>query len=116
MRDDLNSPQALAVAWEVARGRDELSAADRRVLLLEFDRIRKALADYAYSWRGRSLALSLCPAEDLELASQAHDRGASPQAGSDQRVTSDHWRGIGRVAAEIDLLLVDDLAVRHAEG
>jgi cysteinyl-tRNA synthetase len=39
MRDDLNAPKALAVAWEVARGRDELSAPDRRVLLLEFDRI-----------------------------------------------------------------------------
>lgn len=39
MRDDLNAPKALAVAWEVARGKDELSAADRRVLLLEFDRI-----------------------------------------------------------------------------
>jgi cysteinyl-tRNA synthetase len=39
MRDDLNAPKALAVAWEVARGRDELSPADRRVLLLEFDRI-----------------------------------------------------------------------------
>jgi len=39
MRDDLNAPKALAVAWEVARGRDELSGADRRLLLLEFDRI-----------------------------------------------------------------------------
>jgi cysteinyl-tRNA synthetase len=39
MRDDLNAPKALAVAWEVARGRDELSPVDRQVLLLEFDRI-----------------------------------------------------------------------------
>ncbi len=38
MRDDLNAPKALAVAWEVARNRDDLSAADRRDLLLAFDR------------------------------------------------------------------------------
>jgi cysteinyl-tRNA synthetase len=36
VRDDLNGPQALAVASEVARD-SELSAADRRTLLLEFD-------------------------------------------------------------------------------
>ena len=39
MRDDLNAPKALAVAWEVARGREQLAPVDRRVLLLEFDRI-----------------------------------------------------------------------------
>jgi cysteinyl-tRNA synthetase len=39
VRDDLNSPKALAVAWEVARAREDLSPADRRILLLEFDRI-----------------------------------------------------------------------------
>ncbi len=38
MRDDLNAPKALAVAWEVARGREELAPGDRRALLLEFDR------------------------------------------------------------------------------
>jgi cysteinyl-tRNA synthetase len=36
VRDDLNGPQALAVASEVARD-SGLSAADRRTLLLEFD-------------------------------------------------------------------------------
>lgn len=36
MRDDLNAPRALAVAWEVARSRD-LSAAERWSLLAEFD-------------------------------------------------------------------------------
>jgi cysteinyl-tRNA synthetase len=38
MLDDLNAPQALAVAWEVARSR-ELSAIDRCELLLAFDQI-----------------------------------------------------------------------------
>jgi cysteinyl-tRNA synthetase len=38
VRDDLNAPKAIAVAWEVARGADELTPADRRTLLLEFDR------------------------------------------------------------------------------
>jgi len=36
VRDDLNAPRALAVAWEAARG-PELSPADKRSLLLEFD-------------------------------------------------------------------------------
>lgn len=36
VRDDLNAPRALAVAWEVARG-SELAPAERRALLLEFD-------------------------------------------------------------------------------
>ncbi len=36
VRDDLNAPRALAVAWEVARS-GELSPAERRALLLEFD-------------------------------------------------------------------------------
>jgi cysteinyl-tRNA synthetase len=36
VRDDLNAPRALAVAWEAARS-PELSNADRRSLLLEFD-------------------------------------------------------------------------------
>ena len=39
MRDDLNAPQALALAWDVARAREELSPGVRRALLLEFDRI-----------------------------------------------------------------------------
>ncbi|HBZ68602.1 MAG TPA: cysteine--tRNA ligase [Deltaproteobacteria bacterium] len=37
VRDDLNAPRALAVAWEVTRS-PELSPADKRSLLLEFDR------------------------------------------------------------------------------
>jgi cysteinyl-tRNA synthetase len=36
LRDDLNAPKAMAVTWEVARS-TELSAADRRDLLLFFD-------------------------------------------------------------------------------
>lgn len=36
VRDDLNAPRALAVAWEVARG-GALAPAERRALLLEFD-------------------------------------------------------------------------------
>ncbi len=38
MRDDLNAPKAMAVVWEVVRQR-ELPAADRRVLLQEFDAV-----------------------------------------------------------------------------
>ena len=37
VRDDLNAPRALAVAWEVARSA-ELDPAQRRALLLEFER------------------------------------------------------------------------------
>ncbi|HME70507.1 MAG TPA: cysteine--tRNA ligase [Myxococcota bacterium] len=36
VRDDLNAPRALAVAWEATRS-PELSKADKRCLLLEFD-------------------------------------------------------------------------------
>ena len=37
LASDLHSPEALAVAWEAARGRDEPAA--RRALLAEFDRV-----------------------------------------------------------------------------
>ena len=37
IRDDLTAPRAMAVVWEVARSKD-LPAADRRDLLIEFDR------------------------------------------------------------------------------
>jgi len=54
VRDDLNAPQALAVASEVARDRG-LSAADRRTLLLEFD-----------EWLGLDLATATLPEEAQE--------------------------------------------------
>ena len=38
LRDDLNTPRALAVIWEVARS-PELSPADRRALFAEFDAV-----------------------------------------------------------------------------
>jgi cysteinyl-tRNA synthetase len=38
LADDLNAPQAMAVAWEVARS-DSLAAVDRRDLLLAFDEV-----------------------------------------------------------------------------
>jgi cysteinyl-tRNA synthetase len=38
MRDDLNAPRAMAIAWEVAR-HQELAPVDRRELLLAFDSI-----------------------------------------------------------------------------
>ena len=51
--------------------REAGSLADELMLeLLEFDRLRKALAKYAYSKRGQSLALSLCPSQDLEVSRQ----------------------------------------------
>jgi cysteinyl-tRNA synthetase len=36
--DDLNTAQALAVAWELARAED-VSSADKRTTLLDFDRV-----------------------------------------------------------------------------
>jgi cysteinyl-tRNA synthetase len=54
VRDDLNAPQALAVAYEVARDRG-LSPADRRTLLLEFD-----------EWLGLDLATATLPEEAQE--------------------------------------------------
>jgi cysteinyl-tRNA synthetase len=54
IRDDLNAPQALAVASEVARDR-RLSAADRRTLLLEFD-----------EWLGLDLATATLPEDAQE--------------------------------------------------
>jgi cysteinyl-tRNA synthetase len=54
VRDDLNAPQALAVASDVARDRT-LSAADRRTLLLEFD-----------TWLGLDLATATLPEEEQE--------------------------------------------------
>jgi cysteinyl-tRNA synthetase len=40
MRDDLNAPRAMAVLWEIVRVADsELSAADKRDLLIDFDQI-----------------------------------------------------------------------------
>ena len=52
--DDLNAPQALAVASEVARD-SGLSPADRRTLLLEFD-----------EWLGLDLATATLPEEERE--------------------------------------------------
>jgi cysteinyl-tRNA synthetase len=52
VRDDLNAPRALAVAWEVARS--ELSPAAQRVLLVEFD-----------SWLGLGLATEV-PRDDVQ--------------------------------------------------
>ena len=54
VRDDLNAPQALAVASEVARDKG-LSPADRRTLLLGFD-----------EWLGLDLATATLPEEELE--------------------------------------------------
>jgi len=59
MRDDLNAPKALAVAWEVARAKSGLSPADRRVLLLEFDGI---------------LGLDLVQADPAEVAFESDPR------------------------------------------
>jgi len=54
VRDDLNAPQALALAYEVAQDRG-LSAADRRTLLLEFD-----------EWLGLDLATATLPEDAQE--------------------------------------------------
>jgi cysteinyl-tRNA synthetase len=54
VRDDLNAPQALAVASEVARDK-EISPADRRTLLFEFD-----------EWLGLDLATAHLPEEEQE--------------------------------------------------
>jgi len=58
MRDDLNAPRALAVAFEVLRA-VELAPAERRALLLEFDEI---------------LALGLCTEAPRETAAESDPR------------------------------------------
>jgi cysteinyl-tRNA synthetase len=58
MRDDLNAPRALAVAYEALRA-PELTAPERRALLLEFDAI---------------LALGLCSEAPRELAAECDPR------------------------------------------
>jgi cysteinyl-tRNA synthetase len=49
VRDDLNAPRALAVAWDVARS-EALAPPERRALLLEFD-----------AWLGLDLASAVPP-------------------------------------------------------
>lgn len=58
LRDDLNAPQGMAVAWEVARSSD-LSKPDRRDLLLAFDEV---------------LGLDLATASPTEAASESDPR------------------------------------------
>ena len=68
LRDDLNAPRALAVAWEVAR--DELSPADQWSLLADFDRVL-----------GFGLSEAAIPtADDVSCATRASTRW-SPSAG-----------------------------------
>jgi cysteinyl-tRNA synthetase len=80
VRDDLNAPQALAVASEVARDK-ALPPADRRSLLLEFD-----------EWLGLDLATATLPEEDQEsdpriealVASREKARSAKDWAEADR--------------------------------
>ena len=86
MRDDLNAPQALAVAWEVARGADELAAADRRVLLLEFDRL---------------LGLDLVKADPAEPAFESDPRIDGLLAEREQARAARDWATADRIRDEL---------------
>jgi cysteinyl-tRNA synthetase len=86
MRDDLNAPKALAVAWEVVRGKDELSPADRRLLLLEFDRI---------------LGLDLVRADPVEAAFES-DPGIDALLAERQQARADKdWATADRIRDEL---------------
>ena len=86
MRDDLNAPRALAVAWEVVRGKDDLSPADRRVLLLEFDRI---------------LGLDLVRADPAEAAFESDPRIDALLAERQQARADRDWATADRIRDEL---------------
>ena len=86
MRDDLNAPQALAVAWEVARGGEELSPADRRVLLLEFDRF---------------LGIDLVKASPAEVAFESAPRIDALLEQSDEARADKDWATADRIRDEL---------------
>jgi len=86
MRDDLNAPQALAVAWEVARGGEELSPADRRVLLLEFDRF---------------LGIDLVKADSAEVAFESDPRIDALLEQRDEARAGKDWAAADRIRDEL---------------
>ena len=86
MRDDLNAPQALAVAWEVARGGEELSPADRRVLLLEFDRF---------------LGIDLVKADPAEVAFESDPRIDALLEQRDEARADKDWATADRIRDEL---------------
>ena len=73
LRDDLNAPRALAVAWEVARSRD-LAPAERGALLRDFDAVL-----------GLDLARALPRAERRESDPRIDARVAEREAARRQR-------------------------------
>jgi len=79
LADDLNAPRALAVAWEVARS-ESLSAADRRDLLLDFDRVLGLRLDSA---RPAGAGWESDPRIDARVAERQAARAARDWARAD---------------------------------
>ncbi len=91
MRDDLNAPKALALAWDVARAREELPPGVRRALLLHFDRILGldlVTADPA------APAFESDPEIDAMLADRQRARAAKDWAAADRIRDELEARGI----------------------
>ncbi len=86
MRDDLNAPKALAVAWEVARSREQLSPCERRELLLEFDRI---------------LGLELVAADPAQPAFESDPRIDARMAERQQARAARDWEAADRIRDEL---------------
>jgi cysteinyl-tRNA synthetase len=86
MRDDLNAPKALAVAWEVARGRQQLSPCERRELLLEFDRI---------------LGLDLVVADSAQPAFESDPRIDAQVADRQRARAARDWEAADRIRDEL---------------
>jgi cysteinyl-tRNA synthetase len=82
VRDDLNAPRALAVAWEVTRN-PALSPVEKRTLLLEFD-----------AWLGLGLATELPRGAEQEKDSRIDELLAQREAarGARQFATADRIR------------------------
>ena len=94
MCDDLNAPQAMAVAWEVARSSD-LPEPDRRDLLLAFDEI---------------LALDLGTALPAEEVAESDPRIDALVAEREKARSSKDWAEADRIRAALaaEGVLVED--------
>jgi cysteinyl-tRNA synthetase len=80
VRDDLNAPRALAVAWDVARS-DSLSPAERWALLREFDAFLGLDLENATP---RSQVTESDPRIDALVAQRQHARGGGDFAEADR--------------------------------
>jgi cysteinyl-tRNA synthetase len=96
VRDDLNAPRALAVAWEVARSA-ELDAADRRALLLEFD-----------DWLGLDLGSAVPAGSEQE----SDPRIDALVAEREEARSSRDWEGADRIRKQLaeEGVVIEDTA------